>query len=332
MYTWRWSRQSNLTRPQFTPTNRRRDMAPLRIRPVVNDRFIGFVGQTEGYEKDQRRRARLTRITASREDVALPNLPSRSHPLYDSILKLRVANDQLGDLRRDIDGLINSKRNSIRFEDEPGGTHKLIRLVVGQPPNPKRDVKVGGLAVLLRSVLDVTLTQLSKGRAGRPRKPQFPIFVYRTHKRGNVPTFLRARGGVRHINHLRTEERAIIERVQPYHAGNLRWHHPLWILQGLSNTDKHNSLTEASVSIGSSAYWFAALPSCCTRGMELRAGIPFEDGAILGRVGREVNVKPRYSIALRFVEGCPGAGDEVIHTLTRIEEQVRKIVVEFLSL
>jgi len=66
--------------------------------------------------------------------------------------------------------------------------------------------------------------------------------------------------------------------------------------------------------------------------MELRAGVPFEDGAVLGRVGCEVNVKPHHSVSLRFVKGCPGAGDEAINSLASMEEQVRKIVTEFLRL
>ena len=60
---------------------------------------------------------------------------------------------------------------------------------------------------------------------------------------------------------------------------------------------------------------FPTLPFCYTSRMELRTGVLFEDGAILGRVGREVNVKPHHSISIRFANGCPATGDETIDTL-----------------
>ena len=305
-------------------------MSPVTIRAIANDKLIGFNIRGDKYEQDQRKKARLTRITSPPENLPLPELPSRSHALYDSILKLRVANEKLEELASDIRGFITSKLNSIRFEDEPGCTHKLIRLVVGKRPNPNWDVEIGGLAVLLRSVLDISVTRLSRRRPGRPKKPQFPIFVYRTNKARQVSTF--ARNRTKLIGHLRPDEQAIIERAQPYHAGNLRWRHPLWILHELSNADKHNALTEASMSIASSTFLFPAIPFCYNSGMQLRAGVPFEDGAILGRVGREVNVKPHHAVSIRFVKGCPATGDETIDTLTSIEKQVRKIVTDFLVL
>jgi len=86
------------------------------------------------------------------------------------------------------------------------------------------------------------------------------------------------------------------------------------------------------MSIEGSTYLFPTIPFCYTSGMELRAGVPFENGAVLGRVGREVNVKPHHSVSIRFVKGCPGAGDEAINSLASMEEQVRKIVTEFLKL
>lgn len=142
------------------------------------------------------------------------------------------------------------------------------------------------------------------------------------------------------MKHLPQDEQALIEKAQPYHAGNLRRRHPLWLLHELSNLDKHNDLTEASVSVGGSTFMILAAPTMITADgmvsmcgpMEIRAGVPFKDGAILGYVGREVNVKPQHSIAVRFAKGCPGAGDRAIDTLVSIEKQVRKIIAAFFRL
>jgi hypothetical protein len=216
----------------------------------------------------------------------------------------------------------------------PDGINKVIRLVVGSPPDPKWDVEIGAIAVQLRSVLDVAVTQLSSGIAGRPKKPQFPIYLWGTRRSGDSSY---VKGGAKMVAHLPTDERALIESAQPYHAGNLRWRHPLWLLHELSNVDKHNALTEASIRVGGTAFTFPPMrvPGALVVSagpMKLRTGAPFEDGAILGRVGREVNVKPHHSIAIRFAKGCPGAGDEAIGTLVSIEKQVRKIIAAFFRL
>jgi hypothetical protein len=207
------------------------------------------------------------------------------------------------------------------------------------PRDPKWDVEIGLITVLLRSVLDVAVTQLSLGLAKRPRKPQFPIFLWKTH-RGGESSYAKSDGGAKFVAHYPPDEQALIEGAQPYHAGNLRRRHPLWLLHELSNLDKHNALTEASIRVGGTLFTVLAVPARLTMGgmvamagpMEIRAGVPFEDGAILGRVGREVNVKPHHSIAIRFAKGCPGAGDEAIDALVGIEKQVRKITAAFFRL
>jgi hypothetical protein len=188
--------------------------------------------------------------------------------------------------------------------------------------------------VLLRSVLDISITQLSKGITNRPPKPQFPIYLWGTRKIGKS-TY--AKGGAKMVAHLPPNERTLIERAQPYHAGNLRRRHPIWLLHELSNLDKHNALTEASTRVQGSAFTLLPMrtPSAIVAmggPMQMFAGVPFEDGAILGRFGRDVRVKPQFSVAIRFSKGCPGAGDEAINTLIGIEKQVRKIVAAFLRL
>ena len=61
--------------------------------------------------------------------------------------------------------------------------------------------------------------------------------------------------------------------------------------------------------------------------------VPFENGAILAELSGEVEVKPRYALAIRFDHGCASvAGKEVIDTLRSIEKEVRKIVAGLLAI
>jgi hypothetical protein len=309
------------------------------VRVVNNGKFFGFHIQGDDVTAQEGRRRRLARLVSEHETNPLPEQPSsRKHPLYGPTLKLHVANQKIADLSTGIEGCLTSKLNTVRFEDDPERFQKVVRLVVGSPPDPRWDVEIGQIAVLLRSVLDITLTQLTKRTKRGPSRPQFPIFLWGTGK--SRTTYAKAKGGAKMVAHLPPAEQAIIERAQPYHAGNLRRRHPLWLLHELSNLDKHNDLTQATTSVGSTALRYMSVPARLTTGgmyakggpMELYAGVPFEDGAILARVSREVNVKPQHSIAIRFAKGCPGAGDEVISTLVSIEKQVRKIIAEFFRL
>jgi hypothetical protein len=137
-------------------------MARSEVRFIANKHFIGFHVQGEGAAKQARNQHRLSRLVAKHETKPLPELPSRKHPLYGPILKLHVANDKITDLRSRIEGCVTSNLNTVRFEDDPNGPHKVVRLIVGSPPDPKWDVEIGLITVLLRSVLDVAVTQLSQ--------------------------------------------------------------------------------------------------------------------------------------------------------------------------
>src|SRR4051794_6404391 len=121
-------------------------MAPAEIRCVANKKFIGFQIQGNKVASQERKQRRLSKLVTKPDTLPLPELPARKHPLYGPILKLHVANDKIAELRAQIEGCIMSKLNAVQFEDDPDGPHKVARLVVGIPPDPKWDVEIGAIA------------------------------------------------------------------------------------------------------------------------------------------------------------------------------------------
>ncbi len=305
-------------------------MAQARIKVVSNKKFIGFQITGEEFARKQRIRSQHHRQLTREPAVPLPDLPSPSHPLYGPILKLHVANNEIEQLETEIKALANTKLNGAIFKDDPDPEYKLIRLVVNLPPDPVWSVRIGEIVHNLRSALDIAVTQLSIGCRGRPTRPEFPIFVFNKttlEDRKNKVFSTRAR-----ISHLPAVYQTTIKAAQPYHAGSLSRRHPLWRLHRLNIDDKHNILTYATSAIAGSQYTFPALPARFLAGSEFFINVPFEHGAKLARVGREVQVIPKYTAVVRFDNGCPSvAGEEVMHTLRSIEEQVRKVMAEFVS-
>jgi hypothetical protein len=98
-------------------------MGRANVRVVANKKFIGFHIQGEKVESQKRKQRRLAILVAEHQTTPLPELPSRKHPLYGPILKLRVANDKIADLRSRIEGCVTSNLNTVRFEDDSDGLH-----------------------------------------------------------------------------------------------------------------------------------------------------------------------------------------------------------------
>lgn len=77
-------------------------------------------------------------------------------------------------------------------------------------------------------------------------------------------------------------------------------------------------------------------PFMIGRGLTLRAGIPFEDGAEFMRLkslvaASPVKIKPNYSVDVCFDARCPTsfANRSVIKTMCGIEKRVKEIVEMF---
>jgi hypothetical protein len=152
--------------------------------------------------------------------------------------KLERANQHLQALKEYIERWQSSHPYAISEEVDPNTGDDIVRFERIDPPPTDILFLIGDCLYNLRSALDHLIHSLAVKNCGSLSEEQsvetaFPI--YKTQS-----GFLKRGKG--RIKHLAPKAQAIIERLQPYQAGDaatLQW---LWILEKLENIDKHRSL------------------------------------------------------------------------------------------
>ena len=159
-------------------------------------------------------------------------------------LKLQRAESQAKQIRREFAEWFSVENNPYSLSVENDGSAREWWVVwrVHKPLPEMWPVRIGEIVHNLRSALDHVIYEASAPAPdGNPLAgTEFPIFLeeepYRKTRRG---------GGLYKIRGLSPEAKAFVERCQPFTCGNPKGHF-LWILQELSNADKHRLLNFAS--------------------------------------------------------------------------------------
>lgn len=149
-------------------------------------------------------------------------------------LKLERAYELLQEFNREWTAFLAREPYGAVSEIDAETGQEVLRLKVNERPPVRLSVLMGDFVQNLRSSLDhlVRALALSDSKTPRPDNyTEFPIFDTRNNNA------IRKR-----IRCLPTTARDAIERMQPYHAGEQRHQHPLWVLYRLANIDKHKQL------------------------------------------------------------------------------------------
>ena len=169
-------------------------------------------------------------------------------------------------------------------DPERSGVVDCVRYVakIGGPPLPELSALLGDCLHNFRGVLDHMIWFASVIESGDPppgpKRIAFPAW-------DDVTTY-KARG----LHAVSPNIRALIETLQPYHAGKDARTHPLWILCELNNIDKHRELHAVqhialapimSVASSISGPWF-----------EVMADGTVEDGTVLARLFTPLAFRP----------------------------------------
>lgn len=125
-------------------------------------------------------------------------------------------------------------RKALPNEFPPGTSVVAVhryRVEISAPVPSRISILAGDVLKDLRSALDYVAWQLALAESDDPTPTTaFPIFSNGARYRNDHARFI---GGINPAIH------PIFESVQPYHAGDDAFKHPLWVLHRLANDDKH---------------------------------------------------------------------------------------------
>jgi hypothetical protein len=155
------------------------------------------------------------------------------HPLEAIDLRLKRADQHLRTLDRKQSAFLDKEDRSIGGYFDANTSEYVFR-VEGEMPDPRIGLFVGEFAHNLRAALDNLVWQLVRLRGGSPtRRTEFPIYESRKRYRD------RGRGALRGVS---ADDRAAIEVIQPFEAGEGAPDTYLALLAWLNNVDKHRFL------------------------------------------------------------------------------------------
>lgn len=171
---------------------------------------------------------------------------------------------------------------------------------------PRLSVLSGDVLYQLRSSLDHLACALIVADGGTiTEKSQFPICRFKPVKPKDVRRY---QGQIEGIT--RPDVTAAIQRLQPYTAGDKRYHHWLSILKTFSNTDKHRSLVLHTSAVQPRISWVSIWPKTGFEGDSdhIDDGTEIHPGTqvILGDEVKIMNVQRRLTTFVAFAE-WPGA-------------------------
>jgi hypothetical protein len=204
-------------------------------------------------------------------------------------------------------------------------------------PHPIHDLGtlIGECVHNLRSALDQLAWQLAivAGNDPPPKTTEFPIFLDREkfHALGKNGKPTRA-SGLFKMRSLDPDSQALIENMQPYHAGDS---HPLWVLHELSKTDKHRFTLATALAVQWPMMSPPKVRDLLIVGEHAKLP-PYEGGDTIStfqvqRTGPnpDLKVKPNFSLSVVFDKQGPAKGEGLFKTLLQLRDAVKLIVSTF---
>ena len=205
----------------------------------------------------------------------------------------------------------------------------IIRSVVKTELPRGWPLVIGDCVHNLRSALDHLAWQLATDRATglAPKGTEFPVFLerdkYKKLDRSGRPA---PGSGAFKVRGMSAAAQAAIEGLQPYNRSDgVPELHPLWLLQALSNEDKHRVLSVVGTIMEESEITFRQPPVDADLEMSFDYGVPLEPETRIGQLRFQprgpqatVNFEVEGTFFVAFGKEGAGRGLRVPDTLADI--------------
>ncbi len=149
------------------------------------------------------------------------------------------AETHLREVRRRVTAFLASNPYVISEEDDPNRNEIFFHVRITRKPSRRWDSLVADCLHNYRSALDHTIWVLTERHGIANGQRTFPIYLKRAEFRRKLQRDIGKTG--------RSGAKTVIDRFQPYKAGNGGDHNPLWLLHELDRFAKHRTLGELIV-------------------------------------------------------------------------------------
>jgi hypothetical protein len=254
---------------------------------------------------------------------------AEQYPLPPSVLlRIQRADENLHVLADEVEGFLKRSPYAVRHERDDEAGEYVWRVEVKERPYEGWSLLASEIVHHLHCALD-HVVWLASGEKP-PRSAGFPIFQSSEAYR----RFFSRGSGYHLTERLPHHAQAIVEDLQPYQRGNAYAGHPLWVLRGLANDDKHETLHFLGGAMPTFEFTSEVEGGTADVAQPKVFRGPFEDGAILARwplpppstAGTKVTVHFKPSLHVAFPKGGPAAGREVVKTLVDVRNAVYEAV------
>jgi hypothetical protein len=245
-------------------------------------------------------------------------------------LKLDRANEHIEIFRENLEAFLEGDPAPFGFRTKktPGldkSVEYVLYAIVRQPPPRELALVIGDAIQNIRIALEYLAYELSSPTAQKSGQTTFPIYSdEREFKISGMPR----------IKTITGDERALIERVQPYAASKVPGDDPLAVLRKLSNLDKHQLLVPMIAAVSVRDSWVGST-NADIRFRYVKRGPVKHDAKIVAFTATpkdpalDMDVQPRSGLQIQIENtGIVSFDIEALKLLQMIHFHVRQHVID----
>jgi hypothetical protein len=240
-------------------------------------------------------------------------------------LKLDRAGEHIEAFRQDLEAFLERDPPPFAFRTEKSlGAKKtaeyVLYAIVREPPPRCLALVIGDAIQDMRVALEYLAYELSSPEARKSGSTSFPIYEDRAKFNPGIAT-------------VKGDERALIERVQPYAATKIPSDDPLAVLRRLSNLDKHRLLIPMIATVSAWDSWVGTTNADISFRFIARGAVEHDQKIVVFTAAPidpalEMEVQPNSGLRVQLQNtGIVGFEIEPLDLLEMIEHHIRHTII-----